>query len=419
MRGGLLAHRDGKAALILLGVALGREHDAAGGTGRKFHARVRERTVRRRLHDGEQVAFEQRQHRLRFGVAEAAVVLHDLRAALGEHQPEVEAAAEGAAFRLHRADRRQEDILHALRRNLLCIIRVRRDRAHAAGVGAFVAVERALVVHGGDHRHERFAVGEAQHRDLGTLHIFLDDDARAALTEGLILDHRAHGGLRLLDCLRDDDALAERETVRLDDDGRALGVDVGTGGGRVGKDAVFCGGNVVFLHQVLCKRLARLDDGGLFVRAEAGDARRAQRVHRAEGKGVVRRDNGIINAVRLGKFDLRGDVLRADLTDADRVGGDAAVAGQTVNFLDRGIFLQLFNDGVFATAAADDHELHGEIPPCLMMEQAHTRERHSDAVSVCRLDDIVVADRAARLDDVGSAALARALDIVAEGEKGV
>ena len=65
VRSGLLAHRDGKAALILFGVALGREHDAAGGTGRKFHARVRERTVRRRLHDGEQVAFEQRQHRLR------------------------------------------------------------------------------------------------------------------------------------------------------------------------------------------------------------------------------------------------------------------------------------------------------------------------------------------------------------------
>lgn len=104
------------------------------------------------------------------------------------------------------------------------------------------------------------------------------------------------------------------------------------------------------MHQVLCKRLARLDDGGLFVRAEAGDARLAQRVDRAEGEGVIGRDDGIINAVRLGKFDLRGDVLRADLTDADRVGGDAAVAGQTVNFLDRGIFLQLFNDGVFAAA---------------------------------------------------------------------
>ena len=46
-------------------------------------------------------------------------------------------------------------------------------------------------------------------------------------------------------------------------------------------------------------------------------------------------------------------------------------------------------------------------------------ENHSDTVFVRRLDDIVVADRAARLDDVGSAALARALDIVAEGEKGV
>ena len=66
------------------------------------------------------------------------------------------------------------------------------------------------------------------------------------------------------------------------------------------------------------QRLARLDDGGLFVRAEAGEARRAQRVHRAEGEGIVRRDNGIINAVRLGKFDLRGDVLRACLLYTSR-----------------------------------------------------------------------------------------------------
>ncbi len=60
-------------------------------------------------------------------------------------------------------------------------------------------------------------------------------------------------------------------------------------------------------------------------------------------------------AFALGKFDLRGDVLGADV-DADGVGGDAAVAGQAVNGLDRGIFFQLFDDGVFAAAAADDHE---------------------------------------------------------------
>ena len=62
----------------------------------------------------------------------------------------------------------------------------------------------------------------------GPVHKFFDDNARAALTEGLVLDHGADGGLCFLHRLRNDDTLAERQTVRLDDDGRALRVNIGT-----------------------------------------------------------------------------------------------------------------------------------------------------------------------------------------------
>ena len=194
------------------------------------------------------------------------------------------------------------------------------------------------MVHGRNHGNNRFTVGKAQNGDLRPLHELFDDDARTALAESLVLDHGADGGFCFLHRLRDDDTLAECQTVGLDDDGRALRVNIGAGGVRVGEELILCRGDAVFFHQILGKCLARLDDGGLFVGAEARDARLGQRVHRAEGQRIVRRDDGVVDPVRLGKLDLRGDVLCADLRHADRVGGDAAVTGQAVNFLNCGIF---------------------------------------------------------------------------------
>ena len=53
------------------------------------------------------------------------------------------------------------------------------------------------------------------------------------------------------------------------------------------------------------------------------------------------------------------------------------------------------------------------------MEQAHAGEGHDDAVLVGGVDDVVVADGAARLGDVLHAGLAGAFHVVAEGEEGV
>ena len=54
-----------------------------------------------------------------------------------------------------------------------------------------------------------------------------------------------------------------------------------------------------------------------------------------------------------------------------------------------------------------------------MVEQADVGHSHRHAVFVSGLDDVVVADGAAGLGDVLHAALAGALDVVAEGEEGV
>ena len=54
-----------------------------------------------------------------------------------------------------------------------------------------------------------------------------------------------------------------------------------------------------------------------------------------------------------------------------------------------------------------------------MVEQTDARECHGDAILVARIDDVVVADRAARLRNKFYAALVCALNVVAEREKRV
>ena len=53
----------------------------------EFYLNISQLFSRYRLHNGQQIAFQQRQNYLCFGIAEAAVVLDDLGAVRGEHQP--------------------------------------------------------------------------------------------------------------------------------------------------------------------------------------------------------------------------------------------------------------------------------------------------------------------------------------------
>ena len=85
-------------------------------------------------------------------------------------------------------------------------------------------------------------------------------------------------------------------------------------------------------------------------------------VHATQSQGVVRRHHGKVDGVRLGKVHNGGDVLGANLRDADGILCDAAVARQGVNGLHTGIFFQLFDNGVLAATAADDQKIHGSPP---------------------------------------------------------
>ena len=130
----LIDTRDLEAGLVSHRISAGCLDDTAGGFILPLHLDVGEATLGDGLHDSQQIRIQQRKYDLRLRIAEAAVVLDDLRAILRQHETEVEAALEGATLALHRFDGRLEDGLHAYIGDLLRVVRVRCDGAHTAGI---------------------------------------------------------------------------------------------------------------------------------------------------------------------------------------------------------------------------------------------------------------------------------------------
>ena len=119
------------------------------------------------------------------------------------------------------------------------------------------------------------------------------------------------------------------------------------------EDLIGSGGNAVFFHQVFGKDLAALDDGGVGLRAEAGDADFVQRIHRPQHQRIVRGHHGVVNGVFLGKVHNARNV-RGGNVHALRVCRNASIAGQGIDFFNGFVLFQLLNDGVFPSTATND-----------------------------------------------------------------
>ena len=169
-----------------------------------------------------------------------------------------------------------------------------------------------------------------------------------------MVDHHIFDGrLRLFKSLGDDDALAERQPVRLDDGGIGRVLQICDGCLGLGERFALCRGDAVFFHEFLGKDLAALDDGGVLGGAEAGDARRFQRIDAAQNERIVGRDDGEVHLLLTGDADDAFDVRRLD-GDALRVLRDAPVAGQGVDFARAPALTERFDDGVLSAAASYD-----------------------------------------------------------------
>ena len=354
LAGQLAVHKagDGLALLVSHRVAAGSQNDAGGSTVRELDLLVFQRAARAGLHDVQQVAFQQGQHHLRFGVTKAAVILDDLRAVRGEHQAEVETALEGAALGVHGLDGGQENFLHALSGHFRGVVGVGSNGAHAAGVQAGVVVVGTLVVHAGHHGLDHLAVRKAQHTDLGAGEEFLHHHMVAGCAEFLIQHDLLHAVRSLLLVLADEHALAQCQTVGLDDHRvLALGLDVLHDLGGVVKGLVLCGGDAVFLHQVLGEHLGGLDAGSGLIRAKSRDAHCCQRIHHAQSQRVVLRHHNVIELFFYGKAHHGVHIGRLDVF-ALCVIADAAVAGCAPDLAAVRAFFQCLDDGVLAAAAA-------------------------------------------------------------------
>ena len=326
-----------------------------------FHQIRRQRAIGASLHDGEQIGVQQRQYHLGLGIPETAVVLDHFRARRGQHQAKIEASRKGTALRLHGADGGQEDFLHANVRDLVGVVGIGGNGAHAAGVQTGVIVADPLVIHGGNHGDHGLSVGEGENGHLRPGEELLNDDAGSALAESLVLHDGANGVDGLLTGHGDNHALAQCQTVRLDYGGDGAILHISECRLRVVKGFVGRGGNAVFLHQILGEDLASLNDGGVLFRAEGGNARLDESVGTSQHQRIVRGHHGKADALRGGKSHDLVDLLRTDLRYADRVGGHTAVARQGVDHADFGTFLQRFDQRVFAAAAANYDDISHSI----------------------------------------------------------
>ena len=165
----------------------------------------------------------------------------------------------------------------------------------------------------GHHRAQRLAVRKCQHGNLRAGQKFLHNNVVAGSAEHLVFHNGVHGILRLVKVLRDDNALAKRQAVCLNDNRELTALfHVLYDLFRVGEHRVIRCRNTVFLHQIFREHLAALDDGRVRARAECTDALFFERIYHTGRKRVVRRNKHKVNCVFLREIHNAVNVHRVN-----------------------------------------------------------------------------------------------------------
>jgi hypothetical protein len=231
--------------------------------------------------------------------------------------------------------------------------RGRRVCAHAAGVRALIAVAQPLVVLRGRERQHVLAIDHHNEARLLSLQAFLDDHARARLSQSVLGEHGVDRGV----CLRwrggDDDAFARGEPVGLDDDRSTLRVDVGVRRRGIGERAIGGGRNAVPRHERLREILRALQLRRGARRTEDLQPLRAKGVDDPGGERRFGSDDGQRHRLALRKPHQLGNRRDGDVRDsvfARRSG----IARRDEHFGDPRRLGDLPRQRVLAPAAADD-----------------------------------------------------------------
>ena len=224
-----------------------------------------------------------------------------------DHHAGVEEAGVADAVGRHAGHRGQDHLAHQPRVQRRGHDRRGRVRAHAAGVGAAVAVLQPLVIL---RRGQREHVAAVDHDDEARLlagEEFLDDHACAGVAHRVVDQHRIDRLVRLARRRRHDHALPGGEPVGLDDDRCAVALDVGVRGRGVGEGLVARSRDAVARHEGLREVLRALELRGRLRGAEDGEAGLAERVDDARGQRALRADHGERDVALARERDEVGD----------------------------------------------------------------------------------------------------------------
>src|SRR3984957_5929157 len=313
---GRIEAADRIAFAVGVGVTAG-GHDHADGRAR-IPARFGsiQRPVQRRLAEVDEIALQTHQNRLRLGIAETAVVFEHIgRAIGGDHQTGVQKPKIGIAVGAQSLQRRFDDFAHDARMQRGSDDGRRRVSAHAAGIGAAVAVVAALVVLRRGERQHGVAGRHHDEADFLAVQEFLDHDGAPGAAKAAA-QHAGGRRDRRIVRLANEHALARCEPVRLDDHRQPLRADVRRIE-RVGVEGCVTRGRyAVPLEEILGERLRAFQARCGSRWTEAG----------AAGGGEPNGDTGDQRA--LGSHDGEADVFaRGECEQAvDIVGGNVDVA---------------------------------------------------------------------------------------------
>ena len=261
-------------------------------------AHAREIAPRRGVEQLEPVAVVGRHEHRRLGIAEADVVLEHARDAPVDHQPHEEHAAEGGALGGHAAQRGLDDLAHHARVDLGRDDGRGRVGAHAAGVGAAVAVGDALVVLRGREGHgpraRRTRRGSSPPRRRGAPRARPWRRPRRARACARMRSMASHASSTVSG---DDDPLARRQAVGLDDQRAPGRAHVALGRVGIVEDLEGRRGDAVTRAEALHERLGALEARGRAGRARTRARLRIERVDQAQRERQLRAHDDQIGAL--------------------------------------------------------------------------------------------------------------------------
>ncbi len=293
---------------------------------------------------------------MRFRIAKTRIVFDQLGAFRRQHQASVQNARKRRAAFFHAANGRLDNLFHDAIMQRRRHNAGRRISAHAARVGAFVAIEHGFVILSRCKRQNCLAIGQRKEAGFFALHKGFDDDLGAGIAKRFVFHRVFNSAKRFVKRLGHRHAFARGQTIGFDDNRRALCPDIGFGFFGILETRISRRGNRHARAQILHKAFRAFKLRRVLVGAKAGEARRAQAVGKPQRQGKLGADHDKINGQAAAGFDDFVQMIDRDRQTSGR-GRNAGVAGRAIKFAAKGGFGKAPAQGMFARAGSDDEDV--------------------------------------------------------------